>query len=48
MFDKQTLKGIIGLDEGQVPLALVFMGKAKGEGAAMPRKTVGEKIRYLR
>jgi nitroreductase len=48
MFDKGTLKEIIGIDDERVPLALVCIGNAKGEVAAMARKTVKDKTRFLR
>jgi nitroreductase len=48
MFDKAALKEIIGVDDGRVPLSLVFLGKASSEIAATPRKTAKELTRFLR
>ncbi|RLB05568.1 MAG: nitroreductase [Deltaproteobacteria bacterium] len=47
-FDKKALREILGIDPGKTPLALICIGKAKGELLSTPRKDVREKITYIR
>jgi nitroreductase len=48
MFDKGTLKEMLGIEGPAVPLALVFVGKADGNTPVMPKKSVDEVIQFVR
>jgi 5,6-dimethylbenzimidazole synthase len=48
LFDKKALRGILGIDEAKVPLALVCLGKGASDIREVPRKAVKDRTTYLR
>ena len=48
MFDKSTLKTLLGVEGDAVPLAIVMVGKAAAPTAAPPRRKVEEVTKFLR
>lgn len=46
LFEKDSLKEILGIDPEKEPLALVCVGRPAGEPFQTPRKTVQEKTTY--
>jgi len=48
LFDKQAIRGILGVPGEKVPLALLCLGKPSGEMPQTPRKDVAEKTTFLR
>jgi len=47
LFDKKNMRGILSMDPGKTPLALVCLGKAASPPSPMARKELKEKITYL-
>ena len=47
MYDKATLKPLLGVEGDAVPLVLVWVGKAAAPVAAPPRKRVEEVTRFI-
>ncbi|MBN1308239.1 MAG: nitroreductase family protein [Chitinispirillaceae bacterium] len=48
MFDKENIKQLLGIEGEAVPLSIIMVGKAAVPAPAMPRKSIGETVRYLR
>jgi nitroreductase len=48
MFEKTTLKSILGVEGDAVPLTIVMVGKPTAPVVSPPRKSVGEVTRFLR
>lgn len=48
LFDKKNLRGILGIDPGKTPLALICIGKAGSTSSPVPRKGVKERTTYIR
>lgn len=48
LFDKKSMREILGVAPEKTPLGLVCLGKAGGESLQVPRKDVKEKTTYLR
>jgi 5,6-dimethylbenzimidazole synthase len=48
LFDKKIIREILGVPLQKVPLAMVCLGRPASEIPAVPRKSLEEKVRYLR
>ena len=48
LFDKKTMREILGVAPEKTPVGLVCLGKAGGESLQVPRKDVKDKTTYLR
>jgi nitroreductase len=48
LFERDAVRRILAIGEDKIPLALVCIGQAAAETAAVPRKDVMQKTTYLR
>ncbi len=48
LFDRDTVRGILGLDAGKDPLALICIGKPAADPMQTPRKDVKAKTTYVK
>jgi 5,6-dimethylbenzimidazole synthase len=48
LFDKKTIREILGVPLEKTPLGMVCLGKAASEMPPVPRKDLKEKIHYIR
>lgn len=48
LFDPKSVREILGVDPGKVPLALVCIGNPAAQPAQMPRKDALERTRHIR
>lgn len=48
MFDKKKVSGMLGIEGPEVPLFLVFVGKAAGDTPIMPKKSVEQVLQFVR
>ncbi len=47
-FDKEPMRGILGIEAEKTPLALFCLGKPAGEPMQMGRKDLEKKVKYIR
>ncbi|MBU1697231.1 MAG: nitroreductase family protein [Proteobacteria bacterium] len=47
LFDKNSVKALLNIDDNKVPLAFVCLGKPAGESAKTPRKPLAKKTIFM-
>ena len=48
LFDKNSIKDLLEIDENKTPLALICIGKAAKEAPKTARKEIAKKTTYIR
>ncbi len=48
LFEKKSLREILGIDSAKTPVALICLGKPASPPKPVPRKNVKEKLTYIR